>query len=110
MPPGEQALTQRVGQVLEVLDIAAPGSSGFFAGVERSDAPMSYSGSLRPGEVADLAINKGSERWITMGEASGGELQGYLEGAFRSAEAGTARLIMQLRKAKALLSMAGNGH
>ena len=101
MPPGEQANAQRVRQVLEVLDVAAPSSSGFFVGVERSDAPMSYSGSFRPGEVADLAINKGSERWVTMGEASGGELRGYLEGAFRSAEEGTARLIMQLRKAKA---------
>ena len=109
MPPSPEALAQRVRQVLEILDIAAPGASSFFVGVERSDAPMSYSGSLRPGEVADLAIHKGSERWITMGEASGGELQGYLEGAFRSAEAGTTRLILQLRRAQAVLEMAGNG-
>lgn len=105
MSQTDEALAQRVRQILETLDTAAPGSSGFFVGVERSDAPMSYSGSLRPGEVAELAINKGSERWITMGEASGGELQGYLEGAFRSAEEGTARLIIQLQKTKTLQMM-----
>lgn len=105
IPSGDEALEQHVRQVLTTLDIVAPTSSSYFVGVERSDAPMSYSGSLRPGEIAQLAINKGSERWITMGEANGGEMQGYLEGAFRSADVGTARLIMQLQKARILQSI-----
>ena len=102
MPPNVEALEQRVHHLLAVLETVAPHSSGYFVGAERSDAPMSYSGSLRPGEVASLSINNGSTRWITIGEASGGELQGYLEGAFRSAERGTARLIAHLQQARNL--------
>ena len=105
IPADESALERHVKQVLDTLDIVAPTSSSYFVGAERSDAPMSYSGSLRPGEVSELAINKGSERWITMGEANGGEMQGYLEGAFRSADVGTARLILQLQKARLLQSV-----
>jgi hypothetical protein len=102
--PYVRRLRHGIDHMHYVLDIVAPGSSSYFAGVERSDAPMSYSGSLRPGEVAELAINKGNEQWITMGEASGGEMQGYLEGAFRRADAGTGRLIVQLQKARMLQS------
>ena len=88
-----EALRLRVKDVLAKLEVAAPGCSQYFVGVERSDAPLSYSGSLRPGEPAHLSIHAGTERWFTVGEASGGELQGYLEGAFRSAERETTRLI-----------------
>ena len=91
---------ERVDRILRILDIVSPGASVLFAGVERTDAPMSYSGSLRPGEAADLRINEGGIHWITIGEASGGDLQGYLEGAFRSADAATAHLIQQLRPRK----------
>ena len=93
------AFLQRVQDLLALLEAVAPGCSKYFVGAERSDAPLSYSGSLRPGELAHLSINDGSPRWFTIGEASGGDLQGYLEGAFRSAERETSRLIARSQKA-----------
>ena len=88
MPQGRAVAVEQAGRVLRMLDRICPGLSELYVGVERSDAPMSYSGSLRPGEVADLAIHDGGTHWITVGEAGGNELQGYLEGALRSADAG----------------------
>ena len=79
------------------MDNVAPGVRALFVGVERSEAPMSYSGALRPGEDADLLINKGGLRWSTIGEASGAELQGYFEGALRSAEDAVVQYIAQQR-------------
>ncbi len=61
---------------------------------------MSYSGSLHPGEVAHLAIHDGGTRWATIGEASSGELQGYLEGALRTAEKAVCRYLLQKRAIK----------
>lgn len=97
MPPDSEALLRRVKALLTTLEMIAPGCSEYFVGVERSDAPLSYSGSLQPGEPAHLLIHDGTDRWFTVGEASGGELQGYLEGAFRSAERETARLMAHSR-------------
>jgi monoamine oxidase len=100
LPPGRAAAVVMAGQVLMALDRVLPDLSDLYVGVERSDAPMSYSGSLRPGELAHLAIHEGAARWTTIGEASGGPLQGYLEGALRSADAGVSRYILSRRKAR----------
>ena len=61
---------------------------------------MSYSGSLKPGEAAHLAIHDGGAHWTTIGEASSGELQGYLEGALRSADEGVTRYLLGRRAKK----------
>ena len=97
LPPGRATAVFHAGQVLLALDRLIPNLSDLYVGVERSDAPLSYSGSLRPGELAHLAIHKGAPRWTTIGEASGGPLQGYLEGALRSADAGVTRYILARR-------------
>ena len=94
LPQGRAAAVLRAGQVLSELDKVVPGLSELYVGMEQSDAPMSYSGSLRPGEWAHLAIHDGGRHWTTIGEASGGPLQGYLEGALRSADAGVTRYIL----------------
>jgi monoamine oxidase len=100
LPEGRAAAVEHAGRVLRALDRICPGLSNLYVGMERSDAPMSYSGSLQPGEVAHLAIHEGGVRWTTVGEASSGELQGYLEGALRSADAGVTRYILQKRMRK----------
>jgi monoamine oxidase len=97
MAVDEQVMAERVAQVLDVLDIASPGIGAHFEGFERSEAPMSYSGALQPGEDADLLINAGGLRWMTIGEASSVELQGYFEGALRTAEAAALFYIKQHR-------------
>ncbi len=97
LPSGRASAVEHAGRILRMLDLIYPGLSELYVGVERTDAPMSYSGALRPGEVADLAIHDGSTQWSTIGEASSGELQGYLEGALRSADAAAGRHIMQRR-------------
>jgi hypothetical protein len=96
-PEGRAEADEHAGRVLQMLDRICPHLSDHYVGVERSDAPMSYSGSLRPGEVAHLAIHDGGARWITIGEASSVELQGYLEGALRSADVGVTRYIVERR-------------
>jgi monoamine oxidase len=97
LPPGRAEAVFNAGRVLKSLDLICPGLSDIYAGVERSDAPQSYSGSLHPGEYAHLAFHEGGARWTTMGEASGKDLQGYLEGALRSADKGAARYILRRR-------------
>ncbi len=104
IPDGRAHAVTHAGLVLQALDKIHPGLSEFYVGVERSDAPMSYSGSLRPGEIAHLAIHDGGRRWITVGEASSADLQGYLEGALRTAEAGVSRYIFARRKNKKTVS------
>ena len=98
IPPSRAAAVFHAGQVLLSLERIMPYLSEHYVGVERSDAPMSYSGSLAPGEMAHLAIHDGARRWTTIGEASGGPLQGYLEGALRSADAGVTRYIIERRQ------------
>ena len=102
MPEGRAAAVAHAGRVLMALDQICPKLSDLYVGVERSDAPMSYSGSLRPGEIAHLAIHDGGAHWTTMGEASSAELQGYLEGALRTAEAGVSRYLLKKRAGKQL--------
>jgi monoamine oxidase len=97
MAVDEQIMAERIDQVLAALEIASPGIAKHFQGVERTEAPMSYSGALRPGEEADLLINEGGTRWITIGEASSVELQGYLEGALRTAESAVSLYVKQHR-------------
>jgi monoamine oxidase len=97
MAVDEQVMAEKVAQVLDVLEIASPGIGAHFEGFERSEAPMSYSGALQPGEDADLLINAGGLRWMTIGEASSVELQGYFEGALRTAEAAALFYIKQHR-------------
>jgi monoamine oxidase len=97
MLEGDAVMAERVTKVLKILEIESPGISAHFEGAERSEAPMSYSGALRPGEDADLAINEGGLRWMTIGEASSVELQGYLEGALRSADEAASLYIRQHR-------------
>ena len=78
----------QVHRIVAALDTMAPGMADLFQGYERSDAPASYSGSLRPRESPHLSIHEGGPRFTMVGEASSRELQGYLEGALRSADAG----------------------
>ena len=100
IPAGRANAVFHAGRVLQMLDSICPGLSELYVGVERSDAPMSYSGSLKPGEVAHLAIHDGGSHWTTIGEASSGELQGYLEGALRSADDGVMRYLLGRRAKK----------
>ena len=100
LPAGRAAAIEYAGHVLVALDKICPGLSELFVGVERSDAPMSYSGSLRPGEAAHLAIIDGAKHWTTIGEAASGELQGYLEGALRSADDAVTRYVLGKRAHK----------
>ena len=95
---GRAEAVSRTGQVLTALDKIVPGLAELYVAMERADAPMSYSGSLRPGEWAHLAIHDGGRHWTTIGEASGGPLQGYLEGALRSADEGVTRYILSRYK------------
>lgn len=95
--PGSKGAEERAEHILNILDTKDRGLRPLYVGVERSDAPLSYSGALRPGEKAQLDIHDGGSRWTTIGEASGGELQGYLEGALRSAERGVAELLIRRR-------------
>ena len=97
---GQEGAEERAQHVLRILDAIDHGLSPLFAGVERSDAPLSYSGALKPGEKGQLNIHDGGNRWTTIGEASGGELQGYLEGALRSADRGVAEFLIRRRWAK----------
>jgi monoamine oxidase len=97
MPASRAHAVLRTGRVLLALDKVFPGLSELYVGMEKSDAPMSYSGALRPGEIAHLDLNGGANHWTTIGEASGGPLQGYLEGALRSADAGVTRYILARR-------------
>lgn len=98
LPPGHVLAAHKAAEVLRALEGICPGLTRLFAGVERSDAPASYSGSLRPGEDAHYLIHAGGAHWTTMGEASSPELQGYLEGALRSAEDGVERYLLRRRK------------
>ena len=100
LPPGRAYAVAHAGQILLALDRICPGLSEFYVGVERTDAPASYSGSLQPGEIAHLAIHEGGVHWTTIGEASHPELQGYLEGALRSADEGVSRYLVRRRLAK----------
>ena len=100
IPQGRANAVFHAGRVLQMLDGICPGLSDLYVGVERSDAPMSYSGSLMPGEAARLAIHEGGVHWTTIGEASSGELQGYLEGALRSADDGVTRYLLKRRGTK----------
>jgi hypothetical protein len=95
--PGSEGAEDRAEHVLRILDTIDVGLRPLYVGVERSDAPLSYSGALRPGEKGQLDIHDGGRRWTTIGEASGGELQGYLEGALRSADRGVAELLIRRR-------------
>jgi monoamine oxidase len=97
MPEALDVIAVRAASILRILDIVSPSLSQHFVGAERSEAPMSYSGALRPGEDADLEINDGGLRWMTIGEASSVELQGYLEGALRSADEAASLYIRQHR-------------
>lgn len=105
LPAGRASAVEHTGRLLKALDRNYPGLSELFVAMERTDAPMSYSGSLKPGEVAHLDIHNGGAHWITVGEASSGELQGYLEGALRSADAGVSRYVL----ARRLRKRAGKG-
>jgi monoamine oxidase len=100
LPEGRAHAIAHAGQVLLALDRICPGLSEYYVGVERTDAPASYSGSLQPGEIAYLAIHDGGTHWTTIGEASHPELQGYLEGALRSAEEGVSRFLVRRRMRK----------
>jgi monoamine oxidase len=100
VPEGVAATEEAARQIVEVLDEIAPGLKALYVGVERSDAPASYSGSLRPGEQAHLSYHEGGPRWISIGEASSKDLQGYLEGALRSADDGVTRYLLEKRAAR----------
>jgi monoamine oxidase len=100
VPEGDDATQAAAQKLVAMLDHFAPGLKVLFVGVERSDAPASYSGSLRPGEQAHLSYHEGVPRWISIGEASSRELQGYLEGALRSAEDGVTRYLLEKRASR----------
>jgi monoamine oxidase len=100
VPEGEAATQDAARQVIDMLDRITPGLRAVYVGVERTDAPASYSGSLRPGEQAHLSYHEGGPRWISIGEASSKDLQGYLEGALRSAQDGVTRYVLEKRAAK----------
>jgi monoamine oxidase len=100
LPAGRAAAVEYAGRIILALDRICPGLSELYVGVETSDAPMSYSGSLRPGEVAHLALVDGAKHWTTIGEAASHELQGYLEGALRSADDAFTRYVLGRRARK----------
>jgi monoamine oxidase len=104
-PLSSDEVPGRVQRVLSQLEQLAPGVSRLYAGVEQTTATHSYSGALQPGESNDLAINHEHKHWITVGEASGGQLQGYLEGALESATRRTKALIARLRGCERWLSL-----
>ncbi len=104
LPEGRASAVEYAGRVLKALDRVHPGLSELFVAMERSDAPMSYSGALRPGESPHLGIHDGGTHWTTIGEASSPELQGYLEGALRSADVGVSRFLMKRHLAKSARS------
>ena len=70
-----------------------PDWQGTLQAMNFPQAPASYSGSLRPGEYPHLSIHEGGPRLTMVGEASSRELQGYLEGALRSADEGVTRFL-----------------
>lgn len=83
-PLEERAFVERVLRQLEKI---APGVSKFYVSFERTDASHSYSGAFRPGEVRDVRLNDiDLPNWFGVGEAPGGDFQGYLEGALLSAK------------------------
>jgi monoamine oxidase len=100
LPEGETETAAAAESVLQLLEAVCPGVRSLFTGVERSDAPASYSGSFRPGEDAHFLVHAGGARWTTIGEASHPELQGYLEGALRSAEEGVERYLVKRHQKK----------
>ena len=95
LPGGAEAQALRIRRILLQLEKIAPGVSDLYVGAERSEAPFSYSGAFRPFEPKTLKINqlRLSSRWITIGEASSSAFQGYLEGAFSSADENVKRVI-----------------
>ena len=97
---GRAAAVEYAGHILVALDKICAGLSELYVGVERSDAPISYSSSLRPGEVAHLATIGGAKHWTTIGEAASSELQSYLEGALRSADDAVTRYVLGRRAQK----------
>lgn len=100
VPEGRASAVEYTSRVLKSLDLLHPGLSEYFVAMERTDAPMSYSGALRPGETAHLRIHGGGTHWTTIGEASSAELQGYLEGALRTAEDGISRFLVRRHASK----------
>jgi len=104
LPEGRASAVEHTGRLLKALDRVYPGLSELFVAMERTDAPMSYSGSYRPGETAHLDINDGGLHWTTIGEASSPELQGYLEGALRTADEGVSRYLVNRHMAKGVRS------
>ncbi|MBZ0262591.1 MAG: FAD-dependent oxidoreductase [Hyphomicrobiales bacterium] len=100
LPEGRASAVEHTGRLLKALDRVHPGLSELFVAMERTDAPMSYSGSFRPGETAHFDINDGGLHWTTIGEASSPELQGYLEGALRTADEGVSRYLVNRHRMK----------
>lgn len=96
LPDDLAQLQARVHRVLQQLELVAPGISTLYLGFEKTDAAATYSSAYRPGESADIALNSVRGRWITVGEASGGALQGYVEGALASAHEKTQNLVRSL--------------
>lgn len=100
LPSGEVAAARYGAEIIAALEQVSPGIGKLLVGIERSDAAASYSGSFKPGEDSSYLIHAGGARWTTIGEASDPELQGYLEGALRSAETGVEQLLLKQRAHK----------
>ncbi len=106
-PLSTEEQSDRIARILKQLETFAPGVSALYVGAERSEAPFSYSGPTRPGEIRGLEINSAYDtQFIAIGEASGGYFQGYLEGALRSSRLKTNRLIRKLKRAEHLCAQA----
>lgn len=95
LPGAARAQKSRIRRILIQLEKIAPGVADLYVSAERSEAPFSYSGAFRPFEPKTLKINDlpSTSRWLTIGEASSSAFQGYLEGAFSSADENVKRLI-----------------
>lgn len=80
--------------ILANIEKMAPGARALFKGYEITEAPFTYSGAYRPGESPRLKINdRNTDSWVTVGEASDSEFQGYFEGALRSGKERTLEML-----------------
>lgn len=92
----DEVVESRIRTVLAQMERGAPGVSRLYAGFERSENAHSYSGVWRPGDAeVPRFVEYGFRDLTVIGEAAGGDMQGYVEGALRSAFDRTHQLLRE---------------